>query len=755
MKQMIERTSALASLLLALFYLGDYPVFSGYLMIGAVVYICILLWRQELWLLILPMLLPAVYLASWSGRVFLTEFDALVILTLASALWRGQYTTSFRHIRLDTGIIITGFLMLYLASTLNGLLPLDRLDANATANYYSNLNSLRVARGLFWALLLYPAWAAQRKSNHQAAQNLLVTGLSLGALMVFLLVLWERNVIHTLIFWINKYAPIQALLNFSTNYRVTAMFADMHTGGTAIDGYLLLVFPFTAMALFKARSIPAIGLYSITLFGTLYACMTTFSRGVYLGIGIAIITTTIIVLWHNRHKLSLSGMLILAIPFPILLVTGFIAFRSGGTIPLLYGIIAFLAGAIHAVSRPAIGKHILWVIGMILLLLIALTTWSISARNYAFTFIPPALLAIITTLPNATAGYFMASRSSKLLSTRQIGISLTAFALLVGLLTPSLFGYRMESRFSTAAKDLLHRVEHWQLAVDIMDKDMLTALFGQGVGKFPATYFWQHQKARDVGGFKFQQENGNQFLRYLGAHDVRLGQRISLEDNTNYILSLNIRTDDEEALLYLRACHRQLIHPSEWNPRCFQFSEVVKSTKGKWKRMQFALNSGKVGSLKNYLQAPLIFTLSNRREYRFNLKPQTVLDMDNISILNVHGVEHIQNGDFTSGIDNWFAYYDYNHLPWHIKNIWIHVYFETGIVGLILFIALILKALSTTLRQSRQSDFALAIFVSVAGFLAVGSFGTLIDSPRIAFLFYLLILIGLGSHHMQTDTKPS
>ncbi len=759
MKQITERVFALTLFLLTLFYLSTFPVFRVPLLIGAVVYVGLLLWRSELWLLLLPILLPLLYLASWSGRTFLTEFDAIVFLTLAAILWNGRYALSFKSMRPGVRILLFAFLILYLAALLKGLLPLTTLDANSFANYYSNLNSLRVARGLLWALLLYPAWVSQRRMDLQVAQKLLTTGLSLGALMVFLLVLWERNIFYTLIFWTNKYAPIQALLNFSTDYRVTAMFADMHTGGTAIDGYLLLVFPFTAMAFLMARSLLATGFYAMVFFGLLYASMTTFSRGVYLGIGVALLATALLVLWQNRHKLQASSIFALTLSFPVLITAGFIAFRSGGTIALFYAVIAFLAAAALAMirTRKRSSYYPLAGLGLFLLILIALSTWSISSRDYAFGSIPPILLAAVTVFLATISGYIIASKASLFLSIRQISVSLAAVALLVGLLTPSLFGYRMESRFSTAKSDFLHRVEHWQTAIDIMDKDLTTTLFGQGLGQFPVTYFWQYQKAKDVGGFSFQKELGNQFLRYLGANDVRLGQRISLTPETDYVLSLDVRTSDKEAVLYLRACHRQLINPSEWNPRCIQLTETIKSTQGSWKHLEFPINSGSLGSMKNLMRAPLVLTISNRRHYRFNLIPQTILDIDNISIRDASGNEHVMNGDYTSGIDNWFAYYDFNHLPWHIKNIWVHVYFETGLVGLLLFLSLILCALSATARASQKNGLAFAIFICLIGFLSVGSFGTLIDSPRVAFLFYLLLIIGLsfGGNHINRVQRES
>lgn len=43
----------------------------------------------DAWLLVVPALLPLLYLAPWSGRVFFDEFDLLLLCSLAAALWHG------------------------------------------------------------------------------------------------------------------------------------------------------------------------------------------------------------------------------------------------------------------------------------------------------------------------------------------------------------------------------------------------------------------------------------------------------------------------------------------------------------------------------------------------------------------------------------------------------------------------------------------------------------------------------------------
>ncbi len=329
MRQVVERILALAVFMATLVYLGTYPVANIALLFGAVLYVALLLWRTELWLVLVAVLLPVLYLSPWSGRIFLDEFDALMLLTMSAVLWRQRYAVSLSAISPGTRLLLLVFIATYIAALLRGLLPLPDFDANSVANYYSRLNSPRVGKGLLWALLLYPAWVAERRISMQRVLKLLVGGLSIGALFVFLVVLWERNVLHTLAFWTNKYALIQALLDFTTSYRVTALFADMHTGGTAIDGYLLLVLPFVAINLFNARGHVSLMVAAMLFSALVYTCVTTFSRGVYLGVGVAAVSAMFLIFHQHRGYLKSSAVLLSALSSLGLVAASFVAFRSG------------------------------------------------------------------------------------------------------------------------------------------------------------------------------------------------------------------------------------------------------------------------------------------------------------------------------------------------------------------------------------------------------------------------------------------
>ena len=67
-------------------------------------------------------------------------------------------------------------------------------------------------------------------------------------------------------------------------YRTTALFWEMHVGGAAIDAYLAMATPFVAWALWTARTPLRWSAAAALALLTAYACLTTFSRGVYIAV---------------------------------------------------------------------------------------------------------------------------------------------------------------------------------------------------------------------------------------------------------------------------------------------------------------------------------------------------------------------------------------------------------------------------------------------------------------------------------------
>ena len=73
-----------------------------------------------------------------------------------------------------------------------------------------------------------------------------------------------------------------------------------------------------------------------------------------------------------------------------------------------------------------------------------------------------------------------------------------------------------------------------------------------------------------------------------------------------------------------------------------------------------------------------------------------------------------------------------------------NVLFEQGMVGLVIWGALLAGALwRVSLGSARQNPLAPALAAGLISFMVVGLFDSLLDVPRLAWLFYLLVLIAL------------
>jgi hypothetical protein len=76
-------------------------------------------------------------------------------------------------------------------------------------------------------------------------------------------------------------------------------------------------------------------------------------------------------------------------------------------------------------------------------------------------------------------------------------------------------------------------------------------------------------------------------------------------------------------------------------------------------------------------------------------------------------------------------------MPWQSSNHWGQIFFEQGWLGLVGFNLFIGCLLMQSISQVRQGELFAAVAVSgAAGFLIVGLFGSLFDTPRLATLFF-------------------
>jgi hypothetical protein len=250
-------------------------------------------WRPGVWLFVLPACLPFLNFSPWTGWLVFDEFDILLLGALAGGY--GRLACSSRSGAGTRMPVVFWGLTALLAGA--GLLALYRGFADAGgfsfdwfAGYTDALNSLRVFKSLGFALLFIPLLQHELAHSSALSSQRLATGIVAGLTVVTLAVVWER-------------AAFPGLLDFSTNYRTVALFWEMHVGGAAIDAYLVLTTPFVVWALVSARRpVRWAGAAALALL-TGYACLTTFSRGVYLAVAGSLVLLGML-LWSQKSDFN-------------------------------------------------------------------------------------------------------------------------------------------------------------------------------------------------------------------------------------------------------------------------------------------------------------------------------------------------------------------------------------------------------------------------------------------------------------------
>ena len=269
----------------------NHPLWPGVLFAGFVAWgLAVACWPR-LWFFVVPAALPLLNLSPWSGWLVFEEFDILLLGVLAGGYGRlavlacgrgvrAQLDGPSRHqeARLAPPDWALGSLALCLAAS--GLLALWRGVADAGGwsfgwfdGYTAALNSVRVFKSLAYALLLAPLIRGAMRRDAERSAQLLGSGVLAGLAVVSVAVLWER------------YA-FPGLFDFTSRYRTTALFWEMHVGGAAIDGFLAMTLPLLLWALAVARRPAVWAALALLTVAAVYAVLTTFSRGVYLAVAL-------------------------------------------------------------------------------------------------------------------------------------------------------------------------------------------------------------------------------------------------------------------------------------------------------------------------------------------------------------------------------------------------------------------------------------------------------------------------------------
>jgi hypothetical protein len=629
-------------------------------------------WPQ-LWLFALPAALPTLNFSPWTGWLIFDESDLLVLGALGGAFARlALRPASSRRsppdpVRFEcpgAGIPVVLAALAFLG-LMRGL-----ADAGTSFNwldgYADASNTLRVSKSLVYASAFWPLLRVELLRSTDAAVHRFARGMQVGLACVGLALLYER-------------AAYPGLLDFSTRYRTTAAFWEMHVGGAAIDAYLALATPFAAWALWSARSRRSWTAAALLALLTGHACLTTFSRGAYVGVALPLALLGC-AWWWSRFRarpqlaaLAAAWWLALSIGAAVLMTAGLLAFGYGGTALTL----------------------------LVLLSLLLALRW----RARAMPWRRAATMALTLALMSE------------------------AVAVLGG-------GNFMRSRLDASKSDFAARLAHWAYGVGLLSSPV-DWLLGIGAGRLPAHYARHVPNGEFSGSLTLVSEPMNGRAARLSGPPTdadiaglfALTQRVALHGDGAYRVSLRLRVAKPTEVA-VDVCEQHLLYARQCQGTLFQ----VQPRDGAWQWVSSSLDGPDLSRGAWYAPRSGVFSVSLR-------EAGGLVDIAAASLQAPDHSELLDNREFAAGLAHWFPSAQAHFLPWHIDNLYLELLIERGAIGLVAFLLLLVCAFRNLLsRANRGLGIAPFLAASLLGALLVGTVSSVFDVPRIAFLFVLVVV---------------
>jgi hypothetical protein len=643
---------AATSLGVALWLALHHPVSPLAVVLGALLCFVGAAALRNFWLVAIPAALPWLDFSPWTGWLVVSEFDIFLCAVFAGAYLRMGWAT-----RTSTGpkaavslpggaaavsrpadrvqwVLLAVLALTCLVGLGRGLADAGGLGDGWYQAYTDPLNSLRVAKSLFFGLMSVALARSAIARDAAVACRRLATGMLLGLATVAIAVVWER-------------LAYPGLFDFETVYRATGLFWEMHVGGGAIDAYLALAMPFGWWLVSVTQKpwsrVVALGLMVILV----YVCVVTFSRNVYLAVALPALFLAIAA-WIRPHGRSSEHV------------------HQG-------------AGSGNGRSQGAR----LGLLGWLLLAAAALA------------------------LPNWGAGSFLLNR------------------------------------LENTGRVLDARLLHWQQAM-ALPATAADWVWGIGFGRFPARYDRDAPEGRLLGqiGWRAKQQGAGldrDSVKLLASHgradsaaSYGLTQRVPIIPGVRYQVEMDMHAATPTVVV-VEVCERHLLY--DWDCQ-YSLLKVLAGTTT-WSR-QTRLLQGTVFRPQPWYAPRLgMFTLSI-----FNAGGE--VDISHVSLKAGTSEELIHNADFSAQTARWFPAAQYHYLPWHADSLYLELLIERGWAGLLVFLALVTLALAR-LSRARGAPIAMVRFLAAAflGVLLVGVFGSVMDTPRVAFLVYFLALFAI------------
>ena len=304
-------------------------------------------------------------------------------------------------------------------------------------------------------------------------------------------------------------------------------------------------------------------------------------------------------------------------------------------------------------------------------------------------------------------------------------------------------GSFMEERLVSTNHDLNSRLKHWRHGLDLLQSPEAW-LLGEGLGRFPANYAAHVVQEEFSGDVKLSQEVksfgvSNEFVTVRGPKSRKklvrffaLTQRINSISKGEHQVVFKVRVKNSVDV-YIKLCERHLLYDG----MCQTAFVRVLPERTSWQTLSLPLEGH--GSNPLTWHAPRLGMLS--------LSIGNIggaADFDDIRLIGPHQQELLENGQFSMGLAHWFPAARFYFTPWHTDNLFLEILIERGLIGLSLLMVLMTCVFyHLVVGNARLQPLSPYLAASLSGALMLGLVNSLMDIPRVAFLYYVLTFYSL------------
>lgn len=318
----------------------------------------------------------------------------------------------------------------------------------------------------------------------------------------------------------------------------------------------------------------------------------------------------------------------------------------------------------------------------------------------------------------------------------RLAFAVVAPLILAAVALPLMTGSFFEQRMSQVSGDFERRVQHWEQALAIRGPGAGARLLGEGLGAFPGAYRLHLAEGRVPGNYAVLADRG---LLVIGSGDsVYVDQRLGELAKGEHRFEARVRAD-RVSRLRIHVCEKFVYYSFKCR------SAALPVGAAEFADVSWVFDTGDLGTGPWFARRGLVLSLSNATS-------GSLIEIDSVSLIGPDGGALLRNGDFSAGAAHWFFTTDH-FWPWRVENQFLEILFDHGWLGLAAFVVLVGLAMLRLMAGAIKGRFDDAVVLaSVAGVLAVGFFSSVFWSPRLMFMFYLILLLGaLASAEVRKD----